>query len=50
MKFFFTKELSHFVGQKIQKNIFSKNIFVKKYFFPILFFTEELSHFLGTKS
>ena len=30
MKFFFTEELSHFLGQKIQKNIFFQFYFLLK--------------------
>ena len=51
---FFTAEVSHFLGQKIQKHFF----FLKKYFpklffhkniFFHFFFTAEVSHFLGQK-
>ena len=48
MKFFFTAELSHFLGQKIQKNIFGKNIFLQKNIF-LNFLSQKVTKFFSKK-
>ena len=49
MKFFFTAKLSHFLGQKNQKNIFSKIIFGKNIFFQFCFLLQNLVTFWDKK-